>query len=226
MAFATSAACVLVVDDSLTSCIAIEKQLTRLGCRVFTAKDGAAALSQLQDTSFDLVLLDCFMPVMDGFTVARKIRQQERESGRRHLPVIAISGDTDDAHVQLCLECGMDGVLAKPLPLDGLEKILALWCGQTPGSIDVADLKAVDLPALFRSTSREDCALLMQAVNAGHVEAIKRLVHRMKGAALTMKADVMVATLKRIEATLMASPRSVSLLQEDMLVLIQQIDAL
>lgn len=225
MVLMTTAAHVLVVDDSATSRVAIEKQLTRLGCCVHTAKNGEEALVRIAETDFDLVLLDCFMPVMDGFAVAASVRADERISAKRHLPLIAISGDSDDAHIQLCLNGGMDGVLAKPLPAAELAAILAMWCGQPGGVTDVADLKSVDLPALFKETSREDYVLLDTAVNAGDNYSASRLVHRMKGAALTMRADAMVATLKRIEATLAASG-DIIVLQADMASLLQHIDAL
>lgn len=234
----TSALHILVVDDSATSCVVLQRQLQALGCTVVVANNGPDALVQVQAGHFDLVLLDCFMPGMDGFTVVRTIRHQAHQSGSRHLPVIAISGDDDDAHVQLCMDSGMDGLLGKPVDVDALEKILVLWCGPdrqardvTPKATldvapDISDWKKVDLPALFRRASQEDYALLDEAAKSGNREVLKRLVHRMKGAALTMKADAMVATLKRIEALLANPDMSLTVLQEDMLVLRQHITAL
>lgn len=234
----TSALCILLVDDSATSCVVIQRQLQALGCTVVVANNGPDALIQVQASHFDLVLLDCFMPGMDGFTVVRTIRHQAQQSGSKHLPVIAISGDDDDAHVQLCLDSGMDGLLGKPVDVDELEKILALWCGQgtqaqdtAPESTrdvtsDMSAWKKVDLPALFRCASQEDYALLEEAVSSGNRDTFKRLVHRMKGAALTMKADAMVATIKHIEATLGNPDTSLAGVQEDMLALRQHINAL
>jgi CheY-like chemotaxis protein len=225
MALPASALRILVVDDSATSCAVIKQQLLGMGCYVVIANDGQKALTYVQDARFDLVLLDCYMPGMDGFSVVRSIRQQEQRNGSAHLPVIGISGDTDEAHSQLCLDSGMDGLLGKPLPAGELQTILALWCCAGQHTVDMANLATVDLPALFRDTSHEDYALLMQAVNAGDLAHAKRLVHRMKGAALTMKADGMVAVLKRIDMALAATKLPESLLQEDMQMLLQQIDA-
>jgi CheY-like chemotaxis protein len=225
MALPVSALRILVVDDSATSCAVIKQQLLGMGCQVVIANDGQKALTCVQGEHFDLVLLDCYMPGMDGFAVVQSIRQQAQLNNSPHLPVIGISGDTDGAHMQLCLDSGMDGMLGKPLPVGELQTILALWCGGDQYTVDMATLAEVDLPALFRDTSQDDYALLVQALNAGDVVQAKRLVHRMRGAALTMKADGMVVVLKRIDMALDAAKLPDGLLQEDMQLLLQQIDA-
>lgn len=120
---------ILVVDDSATSRVVIEKQLKKLGCDVATAQDGNSGLAAMQDGEFDLVLLDCQMPDMSGYDVAKIFRRREHEEELAHTPIIAISAETDTAHMQLCLDSGMDGVLGKPLPVDELKKCCR--CGAT-----------------------------------------------------------------------------------------------
>jgi len=198
----------------------------RLGIRVTIAHDGASAMRWIQDRRFDLVLLDCFMPDMDGFAVVQTVRALEKQSGSRHLPVIGISGESDIVHVQRCLDSGMDGVLGKPLPAGELEAMLVLWCDMPGQAMSAADVTGVDLPLLFRRTSQQDYAQLLQAADAGDMAAVGRLVHRMKGAALTMRAEDMVAVLQRIEAILCTVPVPDNLLQQSMQALLQQIDSL
>jgi len=105
---------ILVVDDSATSRVVIERQLKKLGCDVATAQDGNSGLAAMQEGEFDLVLLDCQMPDMSGYDVAKIFRRREREEELMHTPIIAISAETDTAHIQLCLDSGMDGYSASP----------------------------------------------------------------------------------------------------------------
>jgi len=193
---------VLVVDDSATSRFAIDRQLKKLGCGVTSASDGASALEVLATCRFDLVLLDCQMPDMDGYEVARQFRLREGKTDAPYTPIIAISAEADAGHMQLCLDSGMDGVLGKPLPAEELKKMLALWCDfevQPVSPLSLAEVRAVDLPALFRSTSHDDINALHDAVTRNDLVAVRRLAHRMKGAALTMEASAIVATLVRLE---------------------------
>ena len=195
---------ILVVDDSATSRMVIEKQLRKFGCSVAGAEDGRSALAAIQAQRYDLVLLDCYMPDMNGYEVARRVRAAEESNpDAGYTPLIGISAEADAAHVQLCLESGMDGILGKPLPIEEFKKMLSLWCDydvdeQAPGAPPV-DAQSVDLEALFRTTSLQDLAAMRAAHAASDVEAVKRLAHRMKGAALTMNREGIVVTLERIE---------------------------
>jgi len=194
---------ILVVDDSATSRVVIEKQLKKLGCNVTTAQDGMSGLAAMAKVEFDLVLLDCQMPDMSGYDVAMQVRKREREEESAHTPIVAISAETDAAHMQMCLDSGMDGVLGKPLPVDELKKILSLWCdvdvAASPATA-VEEMSAADLQALFRSTSLEDFAAMQALLAQADMRGLGRMAHRMKGAALTMGAATIVGTLERIEA--------------------------
>lgn len=194
---------ILVVDDSATSRLVIEKQLRKFGCRVTGAENGAAALAAIRAQRYGIVLLDCYMPDMNGYQVAQLVRDaEEADPGAGYTPLIGISAEADAAHVQLCLDSGMDGILGKPLPLEEFKKMLTLWCDydvdSTPASAPV-DIASVDLEALFRSTSLQDLEALRAAHAAADVDAVQQLAHRMKGAALTMNRMEIVATLEGIE---------------------------
>ena len=208
---------ILVVDDSATSRVVIEKQLKKLGCDVATAQDGNSGLAAMQDGEFDLVLLDCQMPDMSGYDVAKIFRRREREEELAHTPIIAISAETDTAHMQLCLDSGMDGVLGKPLPVDDLKKMLSLWCDVDVSAVapmNIDDMRSVDLTTLFRTTSLEDFAVLQTAMAEADMASVGRLAHRMKGAALTIAAVDIVATLERIEAIAVSRMPSADLAAE------------
>lgn len=208
---------ILVVDDSATSRVVIEKQLKKLGCDVATAQDGNSGLAAMRDGEFDLVLLDCQMPDMSGYDVAKIFRRREREEELTHTPIIAISAETDTAHMQLCLDSGMDGVLGKPLPVDDLKKMLSLWCDVDVSAVapmNIDDMRSVDLTTLFRTTSLEDFAVLQTAMAEADMASVGRLAHRMKGAALTIAAVDIVATLERIEAIAVSRMPSADLAAE------------
>ncbi|OWY31484.1 DNA-binding protein [Herbaspirillum robiniae] len=145
------------------------------------------------------------MPDMNGYEVARLVREREGEgTDDGYTPLIGISAEADAAHVQLCLDSGMDGILGKPLPIEEFKKMLALWCDYDADSgaataVAAPDAGAVDLEALFKTTSRQDLQAMLAAHAKSDAQAVARLAHRMKGAALTMNRAPMVAALERIE---------------------------
>jgi two-component system sensor histidine kinase EvgS len=122
---------ILLVEDHPANRFVIEQQLRSLQCRVFTAENGATALDMLKQHSFDVVMLDCNLPDMDGYEVTRQVRRHEARL-HRHTPVVAMSASSNAIHKMACIECGMDGVLTKPLQLAVLKAEIALWCGFDP----------------------------------------------------------------------------------------------
>lgn len=199
---------VLVADDSATSRLVIEKQLKQLGCRVAMAENGTSALAAILQQRFDLVLLDCFMPDINGDEVARRVREEEGLRDIGYTPLIGISAEADAAHVQLCLASGMDGILGKPLPMGEFKTMLELWCdyddaegADTPTTPlpTREELQAVDLTALFIKTSEEDLQAMRMALNAPNLTEVKLLAHRIKGAALTMGKNALAGKMQSIE---------------------------
>ncbi|CAM2179723.1 histidine kinase [Burkholderia latens] len=119
---------VLIVDDNELVRRAMKDQCEELGCAALTAGTADAAMQLLGDVNVDLVLLDCNLPGISGYTLARKIRQRESMCGMRRVPIIAISAVTGDAHKVRCFDSGIDGVLSKPLRLDTLRQAISMWC--------------------------------------------------------------------------------------------------
>lgn len=110
---------VLVVEDSPINQFVVRRLLALLGCEVEAARDGLAALQFLDSAPFDVILMDCLMPGMDGYETTREIR------GRNlHTPIIAVTGQVSPQDRAACLECGMNGVLPKPIDLISLKKEL------------------------------------------------------------------------------------------------------
>lgn len=107
---------VLVADDNEINQVVACKFLQKLGCQVEVARTGREALEATTRTVYDVVLMDCEMPDMDGYEATRAIRLRE-EGTLSHLPIMALTGHASDDDAQKCHQAGMDQVLTKPLTL-------------------------------------------------------------------------------------------------------------
>ena len=111
---------VLVVDDEKVVRDGCSRILDGKGYEVLTAENGRLAIEALLRQPYDLVLMDCEMPEMDGFTATREIRKLEDEGlmadgGRGRLPVVALTAHAVQGDIERCLEAGMDDYLSKPI---------------------------------------------------------------------------------------------------------------
>lgn len=124
---------ILIVEDNAVNRLVITGLLRKLGINSLVAHDGAEALVILKDhPEVELVLMDCEMPVMDGFEATRQIRARERDQHLTHLPIIALTAHALPEHRQKCIDCGMDDYLAKPISIEALVTILQRWQAYTP----------------------------------------------------------------------------------------------
>jgi signal transduction histidine kinase/CheY-like chemotaxis protein len=115
---------VLLVEDNPVNQLVAKGMLGKLGCDVVVAAHGAEALDQLEHDTFDLVLMDCNMPVMDGYEASRQIRQ----SGRwPHLPIVALTANAMSEERERCRAAGMSDYLAKPFRREELAALLDQW---------------------------------------------------------------------------------------------------
>ena len=118
---------VLVVEDHIVNRMVVKAMLDKLGWHPVMAENGQEALELLaswQGTPPALVLMDCQMPVMDGFEATRAIRKRETELGLPRLPVVALTANAFAEDSTQCFAAGMDGFLSKPLALDALQTCL------------------------------------------------------------------------------------------------------
>jgi signal transduction histidine kinase/DNA-binding response OmpR family regulator len=119
---------VLVVEDNPVNQQVARAMLEAMGCRVDVVGDGRAALEAVTHTAYDLVLMDCQMPVMDGYQATAEIRRLEAKdpSGRR-LPIFALTARVVEDDRERCLDAGMDEFLSKPFKRDALAALLRRW---------------------------------------------------------------------------------------------------
>ncbi|RXK52850.1 response regulator [Oleiharenicola lentus] len=115
---------VLVAEDNLVNQKVITAHLKRLGIPAVVVSNGREALDLLAKQEFDLVLMDCQMPEMDGLAATRAIRQRENSSGGRRMPIIALTAGVADMNQQTCLAAGMDDYMSKPVRWEHLPRVL------------------------------------------------------------------------------------------------------
>lgn len=118
----------LAEDDPLVRRMLV-LQLEKLGCSVVSAEDGEQALVRLAQERFAVVLMDCQMPVCDGFTAVERLRRREVEQGLPRTPVLALTGRVEPGDRERCLAAGFDEHLAKPVTERTLARAVARWRG-------------------------------------------------------------------------------------------------
>lgn len=120
---------VLLVEDNTVNRMVAEQLLRVFQCEVRNAVDGEQALAALREGGVDIVLMDCQMPVLDGYAATRHWRAEEAETGRARLPIIAMTANAMAGDRERCLQAGMDDYLSKPIARATLHALLKRWGG-------------------------------------------------------------------------------------------------
>ncbi|HDS1311112.1 TPA: response regulator [Stenotrophomonas maltophilia] len=120
---------VLLVEDNTVNRMVAEQLLRVFQCEVRNAADGEQALLALREGDVDVVLMDCQMPVLDGYAATRRWRAEEVENGRPRLPIIAMTANAMAGDRERCLQAGMDDYLSKPIARATLHALLQRWGG-------------------------------------------------------------------------------------------------
>ncbi len=163
---------VLVVEDTVVNCEVCCELLMHIGHSSTVANNGVEALELLMSKQFDVVLMDCQMPIMDGYEATQKYRQWELERGIKRLTIIALTGNAMHQDKQLCLDAGMDDYLKKPFNLKQLRDILAKWLpgsNQTEFSKSTEETKTLSLfPTL------DETKLLLERAPLDAIKELRR----------------------------------------------------
>ena len=118
---------VLLVEDNRVNQDVAQRILETFGIRATVCQNGEEAVAQLARSRFDVVLMDCQMPVMDGFQATAAIRQREATEPGMHTPIIAVTANAMPGDRERCLSAGMDDYLTKPFKRESLGTTLARW---------------------------------------------------------------------------------------------------
>lgn len=125
---------ILLVEDNPINAMVAEASLRQLGVDVRVVDDGQKALEWLSGQQADLVLMDCLMPLMDGYEATRQIRLREQERRLPRVPIVALTATTEPEEHQKCLDSGMDGFLSKPFAREDLLAVLRSHLLEADGS--------------------------------------------------------------------------------------------
>ncbi|MEN3277640.1 MAG: two-component system, sensor histidine kinase and response regulator [Massilia sp.] len=172
---------VLLTEDNPVNVEVAKAMLESLGLQAHVANNGAEALAAVRAGSFEAVLMDCQMPVMDGFAATAAIRRDELDAGRpRTLPVIAITANALQGDREACLAAGMDDYLSKPFSQAELAAVIGRWIPLPLSTTVHHDEAAPTLPPETREVIQRD------VINAAALDKIRAL-SRAGGDALVQK---------------------------------------
>lgn len=207
---------VLVVDDSQANRQLLCEQLKFLDYSVSQAEDGAEGLETWQRETFDVVITDCNMPVVNGYELARNIRNAEQEGGRTRTWIFGYTANTQLDEHQRCEVAGMDGCLFKPMDLAALEYHLSRLLPRPkptrqcsmPNRFDIEELDHLTggdpqvmqrvLQGLLES-NQKDLAQLKLVLSSDSSRGVLELAHRIKGAARIVKARELIEHCEQLE---------------------------
>lgn len=209
---------ILVVEDNPTNQKVVSLRLQKLGCLVDLAANGKEAVHCAAQIQYDVILMDCQMPEMDGFEATRIIRNAE--GARRHTPIIALTANVMSGERERCLHAGMDDFLAKPVRSDALVEMLQKWLAvpavqevvNEQGDLDgmnafIAELRsegfgpgdAADLLRSYLTTVPPLIERAKRGVAGKDAAEIAFVAHSIKGSAANVGLKKMARVASRVE---------------------------
>jgi two-component system sensor histidine kinase/response regulator len=200
-------ALILVVDDHPINRLLIVKQLASLGHAALGAENGLDAVAKWSQGGFALVITDCHMPGMNGFDLARHIRECEARTGARRIPIIACTANAMSSESAQCFLAGMDDRLVKPVDRDALRRKLQQWL-PFASPFDPAVIAGLGVGSSrdecrllerFWSYNDDDANQLRSSVAADDLHGVVLAAHRITGAARTVGANGLGDICERIE---------------------------
>jgi hypothetical protein len=179
----------LVADDSEENRFLVAEYLKDLGCSLEYAENGQTAVEKFCSAAYDLVLMDLQMPVMDGYSAARRIRGWEEEQKRRATPIIALTASALDTEVQRALDAGCTAYLRKPVRLITLVEAVAKHAANLrPGDLPPQEKTVVLVDARLRAvvpgyleSRRRDVRSILEALERSDYPIIREMGHKMTG---------------------------------------------
>jgi CheY-like chemotaxis protein/HPt (histidine-containing phosphotransfer) domain-containing protein len=195
---------VLIAEDNPTSRMVTEALLKKLSCEVDIAVDGREALQKAQAVDYDIVFMDCYMPLMDGFQATRRIR---RSPDNGDVPVIALTASVTEDDRLRCLEAGMNDTVGKPVRISMLAKALQRWVPLVgggsmrpvstlppPATLDLYMVRQLvsldgedddfiqDVMVSYVEQLEQSTKKLGKALDDGDLETVRLTAHSIKGA--------------------------------------------
>ena len=219
---------ILLVDDSRVDRLYVSSLIQKQNHRCVIAQNGAEAIDRYREDRFDLVLMDCHMPVLDGYQAVRQIREIERvESDTAELPIIALTANVSEEDRDKCLQAGMNDYLRKPIDQTDLLRMFEKWTrsestkssadlsippsqfpAQAERSINASELlqrclRNVDLASRLltelQATASDRMESLQRSESQGDMQELAAAAHSLKGAAGILCAHALSAAAAQLE---------------------------
>lgn len=212
---------ILVIEDNLANQQVAIGMLERLNCQADIASNGKECISKIIDNDYDMILMDCHMPEMDGYEATHHIR--ELETGDKHLTIIAMTANVQHGDSDKCLDAGMDDYLAKPLKINILKNMLEKWL---PGKVirasqDSSPTHQLMSEVIERNTLSElhtqigdimysmiqsylkdlpsYVEALEDAIHSSSIKSIADIAHTIRGSSANFGATRLVESCQRLE---------------------------
>jgi TMAO reductase system sensor TorS len=220
------AARVLVAEDAPVNCELAVAMLESFGCEAQVAKNGREAVAAVERERFDLILMDCQMPEMDGFEATRTLRAMEAAAGTRamRIPIVALTANAIKGDRERCLTSGMDDYLAKPFKEEQLWNVLVKWIKRESTDVIEAESKPSDstldiavldnirrlqrpgapnllhkVVSIFVAEGPELLKTMRGAIATGNDTALLRAVHKLKSSSANLGAVKLAELCKAME---------------------------
>ncbi|GAB4259127.1 MAG: hypothetical protein Kow0065_09030 [Methylomicrobium sp.] len=220
---------VLVVEDNPVNQELAKAILAGLNCRVSLCADGKQAVERFLDNTYDLILMDCQMPIMDGYHATERIRAIERERQSRKTPIVALTAAAISGDRERCLAVGMNDFLSKPFVLEGLVEKLKIWLPDkmqimaqnatvkpeehfAAPTIDEAALQRIlelsperspallnKIISIFLETAPTQIQTIQTAYPQKDMELIRKTAHSLKSSSANLGADRLATECGKIE---------------------------
>ncbi|RBA23798.1 response regulator [Herminiimonas fonticola] len=202
---------ILAVDDNPMNLQVVKQMLVRFGCRVDTASSGQQALQMAHEHHYDLVLMDCQMPQMDGYQTTALLRAME--SADNHTLIIGWSAGGKHNVRDTCLAIGMDDFIAKPIRLKTLHELLIRWLptginnttatmqqdDELDATLEMFGEDFAELAHLFLNDSPKRLTLLNTAIGERDATVTARLAHVLCGSTASIGATALAALCRDLE---------------------------
>lgn len=208
---------VLLVEDNQANQLVADAVLQQMGIKPEVADNGQLALDKLDSFVPDVVLMDCLMPVMDGFQASREIRRRQAQNQLPYFPIIALTANAGESDKKHCLAAGMDDFISKPFNFDQLKAVLKKWHHAKDSAVEdeamdsnvELEINTAQLDTMKQLLGDNFQQLVDAAVSVAEsaIEALKGAdqadaaaeAHRLKSTAANMGANELAAMLKEVE---------------------------
>ncbi|MDX8382951.1 MAG: ATP-binding protein, partial [Ghiorsea sp.] len=209
---------VLLVEDNAVNQRVASLHLKKMGIAPDVKQNGQEAVDAVQEQGYDIIFMDCQMPVMDGFVATERIRAFEAEKDNQHQTIVAMTANAMKGDKERCLAAGMDDYLSKPISAAALSKVLQHWLNDSESIAEdmvaaVSGASLLDLSyleemfgddketilELFTLFLENAEGIILQMQGSDDAEAVKALAHELKGSSSNMGVKSMTDVAAYIE---------------------------